>query len=112
MEHTTFETMPKVMDELRNGQSRLEELVGKLLNQQLPKGTEEFMSLKQVCQLTGYAAPTIYGMIGNKSIPHIKRGHRLMFERAAILSWINEGKCKTKAEIEAEADSHLHKIRK
>lgn len=111
MEHTTFETMPSAIDEIRNGQSRLEELVSKLLTQQPQQEKEEFITLKQVCGLTGYAAPTIYGLVGANSIPYFKRGQRLFFDRAAILAWIREGKPKSKAEIEASADAHLQKLK-
>jgi excisionase family DNA binding protein len=107
MEHTTFETLPKAMDELRLGQSRLTELISQLLSYQAPKDKEEFITLKQVCELTGYAAPTIYGLIGKDAIPHFKRGQKLFFERETILKWIKEGKRKTKAEIEAMADAKL-----
>jgi predicted DNA-binding transcriptional regulator AlpA len=109
MENTTFETMPKAIDELRNGQSRLEELVSKLLTQHPQQEKEEFITLKQVCGLTGYAAPTIYGLVGADAIPYFKRGQRLFFDRAAILAWIKEGKRKSKAEIEASADALLKK---
>jgi len=75
---------------------------------QHPKQEEQlFINLKQVCELTGYAAPTIYGLIGKNAIPHFKKGQRLFFERAAILAWIKDGKRKTKAEIEASADEQL-----
>ena len=111
MEHTTFETLPKAMDELRIGQSRLEDLVVKLLDQP-QKGKEDFITLKQVCEITGYAAPTIYGLIGKNAIPHFKRGQRLFFERDAILAWIKEGKRKTKAEIETSADNYLSNRKK
>lgn len=108
MEHTTFETLPKAIDELRNGQIRLAELVGKLIHHQPQQQEEElFINLKQVCDLTGYAPPTIYGLIGKNAIPHFKRGARLFFERAAILSWIREGKRKSKAEIDAAADERI-----
>lgn len=108
---TTFDTMPSAIDELRSGQSRLEELVSKLLSQQSTQEKEEFITLKQVCELTGYACPTVYGLVGKNAIPHFKRGQRLFFDRAEILAWIKEGKNKSKAEIEAEADSHLQKLK-
>jgi|SRR6185312_3215876 len=108
MEQTTFETMPKAIDELRNGQNRLEELVGKLIHQHSPQQEkEEFITLKQVCELTGYASPTIYGLIGKNAIPHFKKGQRLFFDRAAIISWIREGKRKSQTEISANADARL-----
>lgn len=111
MGHTTFETMPSAIDDLRNGQSRLEQLVSKLLNQQPQRDKDEFLTLKQVCELTGYAAASVYGMIGANKIPHFKRGQRLFFDRDAIINWIKEGKRKNKGEIEAEADSRLQKLK-
>ena len=110
MEPITHDTIPKALTYLI---SEVSELKGLLLKQepQPEKDKQEFLTLKQVCELTGYAAPTIYGLIGHNSIPHFKRGQRLFFDREAIINWIKAGKRKSKAEFEADADTHLKKLK-
>jgi predicted DNA-binding transcriptional regulator AlpA len=87
------------------------ELLLKKQEPQPEKDKQEFITLKQVCELTGYAAPTIYGLIGKNAIPHFKKGQRLFFEHDTIIAWIKEGKRKSKTEVEADADKHLQKLK-
>lgn len=110
MEPITHDNIPKALTYLISEVSQLKELLSKQ-DTQPEKDKEEFITLKQVCELTGYACPTIYGLIGKNAIPHFKKGQRLFFEREAIINWIKEGKRKNKGEIEAEADSHLKKLK-
>ena len=110
MEPITHDNIPKALTYLINEVSELKDLFRKQ-EPQPEKDKQEFLTLKQVCELTGYAAPTIYGLIGKKAIPHFKKGQRLFFEHDSIIAWIKEGKRKSKAEIEAEADTHLSKLR-
>jgi len=41
-----------------------------------------------------------------------KQGKRLYFERQTIISWIKEGRKKSNAEIEQEAEAYLSKSKK
>jgi predicted DNA-binding transcriptional regulator AlpA len=110
MESIPFEKMPQIMGQMCQRLENIEALIREQKSQP-ETNKEEFLTLKQVSELTGYACPTLYGLIGKNAIPHFKRGQRLFFDREAIINWIKAGKRKSKAEFEADADTHLKKLK-
>ncbi len=65
------------------------------------------LSIKEASQLLKVAVPTIYHYTSVRSIPFFKRGKRLYFSKDALMEWVKEGKVKTVAEIELEANTYL-----
>jgi excisionase family DNA binding protein len=63
-------------------------------------------------EITGLAKPTIYGLVAQSKIPYMKQGKKLYFSKRELTDWIKQGKRKTIADIEAEADSYLSGKRK
>src|SRR4051794_4464648 len=63
-------------------------------------------------KITGLARPTIYGLVAQSKIPSMKRGKKLYFSRQELTDWIKQGRRKTVADIEVEADSYLSAKRK
>lgn len=45
------------------------------------------------------AASTVYGWVGNRQIPFIRRGKKLIFNKAEIDQWLTDGRVKTVNEI-------------
>lgn len=58
-------------------------------------------------EITGLAKQTIYGLVSEQKIPHMKRGNRLYFSREELTNWIKEGKQQTIEDIEEEANKFL-----
>lgn len=54
------------------------------------KPEKPYLSIEDVCELTGMARQTIYGLTHQKKIPHLKRNGKLLFNREEILRWIEE----------------------
>jgi excisionase family DNA binding protein len=51
--------------------------------------------------------PTWYSKISRNEVPHYKRGKKVYFLKSEIDEWLKQGKCKSNAEIEAEAKAYL-----
>jgi predicted DNA-binding transcriptional regulator AlpA len=51
--------------------------------------------------------PTWYSKISRNEVPHYKRGKKLYFLKSEIDEWLKQGKCKSNAEIEQEAQVYL-----
>lgn len=64
------------------------------------------------CEVTGLARPTIYGLVSQSKIPHMKRGKLLYFSRQELTDWIRTGKRKTIADIQREAAAYVSNKRK
>lgn len=69
------------------------------------------IGIDRVCELTHLSRATVYGLTSAQKIPHTKRGKKLLFDEDEILDWLRQGKRKTLAEIDAEADAHLERLR-
>jgi excisionase family DNA binding protein len=73
---------------------------------------DQLLTIQEVADYLKLAVPSIYGLVSRSSIPCMKRGKRLYFSKNEISEWLKEGKKKTIAELDAEADAYLLKKKK
>ncbi len=52
----------------------------------------EYLTVDEVADYTKYAPGTIYRKVREGGIPHIKKGHKLLFIRNEIDEWIDQGR--------------------
>ncbi|MFM7023096.1 MAG: helix-turn-helix domain-containing protein [Flavobacteriales bacterium] len=64
----------------------------------------EFFNLKEAAAFLKLAGQTIYGFTSKRKIPFLKRGKKLYFKKSDLENWLNQGKKKSRAEIEAELE--------
>src|SRR5205085_11600024 len=70
---------------------------------------DEIGGIELAEKITGLKVPTIYGLVADSKIPHMKRGKKLYFSKNELLGWIRQGRRKTQEEIESEASARLKK---
>ena len=70
---------------------------------------ENLLVFEGALKLTGYAAPTLYAKTAKGEIPHYKKGRKLFFKRSELIKWIEEGRRKTKKDLNELAESYLKK---
>ena len=58
------------------------------------------------------AVTTIYGKVQRHEIPFSRKGKRLVFRQSEIDKWLQSGRVKTSAEIDAQAKQYLIAERK
>ena len=51
----------------------------------------KFLSVQMLGEYIHFSKSSIYKMVGNNSIPHIKLGTRTLFEREQIDKWVKNG---------------------
>lgn len=73
---------------------------------------DEIGSIALALEITGLAKQTVYGLVAQSKIPYMKRGKKLYFSRKELTEWIKQGKRKTLADIEAEADNYISSRKK
>lgn len=79
---------------LHNRLSSIETLLAQalpLLQQSTPTFPENG-GIDLVREITRLSKPRIYALVSKRGIPHSKRGTKLYFNRADLLSWIAVGK--------------------
>ncbi|HLS10527.1 MAG TPA: helix-turn-helix domain-containing protein [Flavobacteriaceae bacterium] len=72
---------------------------------------EKLLSVKETAEFLGLSTATIYSNVSRGTLPHMKRGNRLYFSSLELMEYIKEGRQKTNADIEAEADLHLSTLK-
>lgn len=55
---------------------------------------------------------TIYKLVSQREIPHIKSGKKVLFNKEDILSWLSSGARSTITEIRLKNDDSLRKMKK
>ena len=77
-------------------ESMLKECVRSVLEEHLaapPNDPEpEFLDVTQACQLLHLARQTIYGLTSRGQIPYMKSRHKLVFRKADLIEWVENGK--------------------
>lgn len=80
--------------------SCLEEvLVGRKMSAN-PQSENTLLSLEEAATFLNLGKQTMYGYTSNRTIPFIKRGKKLYFQKDELEKWLMEGKKMTKSEIE------------
>jgi excisionase family DNA binding protein len=74
--------------------------------------TDQIGGINLACEVTGLARPTIYGLVSQSKIPHMKWGKLLYFSRQELTDWIKQGRRKTVSDAEREAEQYVSNKRK
>ncbi|MDR1756998.1 MAG: helix-turn-helix domain-containing protein [Culturomica sp.] len=87
------------------------EQIKTLLHDKQPQAQEgdQWLNLNDLCKYhpDHPAKPTVYAWVGQRLIPYHKKGKKLMFLKSEIDNWLKEGRRKTAAEIQAEAENFI-----
>ncbi|MGI4872109.1 MAG: helix-turn-helix domain-containing protein [Janthinobacterium lividum] len=57
-----------------------------------PTATPELGGIELAEQITRLSKPRIYALVSKRGIPHSKRGNKLYFNRAELLTWVENGR--------------------
>jgi excisionase family DNA binding protein len=73
--------------------TRIEEIVSKQLQSVTPAQKErEYLSVAQAAEFLGLSKQSIYKGTSGNTIPHLKKGGKIWFERARLVKWLQSGK--------------------
>lgn len=110
-ETVTFENMPDAVAFLIRKMDSMENKVQDLLASQPSNGCVTMCLDELIKYLPGHPAKqTVYGWVSEKVIPYHKINNKtLYFIKSEIDEWLSDNKCKTIADIEAEAAEFLAK---
>ncbi len=110
MNTITFDTLPEAVSLIQSKLNRLEQLI---LNQSTPE-TDAWFDIDELCKYHPEkpAKATVYTWVRERRIPFHKNGKKLAFLKSEIDAWIKEGRQKTVAEIQAEAETYLRTPKK
>ena len=88
---------------------RVAERVLDLQNRKTPQeeihDPDEFLTMKQACELLKIAKPTLYALTCKRAIPYFKKGKFIFFKREDLISWMNSGRKNSLEESKADSDN-------
>jgi excisionase family DNA binding protein len=74
---------------------------------------EQLLTIDEVATLLHLTKPTVYSKVSKNELPGVcKQGKRLYFDRQTIIDWIRQGRKKSNAEIDQEAEAYLLNTKK
>ena len=73
---------------------------------------EQLLTVNGAAEFLGLTVPTIYSKCSRNEIPFMKRSKRLYFSSTELMEYLKEGRKKSNAEIEADANAYLSNNRK
>jgi len=103
----TFDQLPKAVTMLTNEISELKRLLLEKVEPQPTEQPEKFLNIQETAQFLNLSVPTIYSKVSKRELPCMKRGKRLYFSSTELIEYIKEGRKKSYAEIEQEAENYL-----
>ncbi len=109
-EGLTLETLPKAFSHLTNEVSEIKRLLLEMSNEK-PTDTDRWFDLNELCiYLPDKPSKfTVYSWVNINAIPVHKGSKKLRFLKSEIDNWLKQGRKKTLAEINNEAESYLTK---
>ena len=104
----SFNDVPKAVAHLIDKVEKIETLL--ITKQPQAEEADQWLNLNDLCKYhpDHPAKPTVYAWIGQRSIPYHRKGKKLMFLQSEIDNWLKEGRRKTAAEIQAEAEQYVN----
>lgn len=73
---------------------------------------DKLLTIQEAAEFLSLSVPTLYSKVSKSELPVMKRSKRLYFSQQELFSYLKEGRQKTNAEIEAEAEGYLTKKRR
>ena len=108
----TFDKLPEAVTNLTKEVRELKQLLISKQQQPPAEQPEQFLTIQEAADFMSLSVPTMYSKVSRSEIPVMKRGKRLYFSLKELTEYLRNGKKKTTAEIEAEADLYLSKNKK
>ena len=111
-EPLTFDNLPEAVTRLTNEVSELKSLLLRKQESTPTKEAEQLLTIKEASDFLKLSVPTIYSKVSKGELPVMKRSKRLYFSSSELMEYLKEGRKKSNAEIEQEAEAYLSNNRK
>jgi excisionase family DNA binding protein len=111
-QNLTFDQLPKAVTMLTKEVSELKRLLIEKQEQPPIAQPEQLFTVQEAAEFLNLTVPTIYSKVSKGELPVMKRSKRLYFSSTELMEYLKEGRKKSNAEIEQEAEAYLSNNRK
>jgi excisionase family DNA binding protein len=103
----THDTLPQGVTTLLKEFREFKNLFFQKQEQPTVEQPEQLLNVQEAAQFLNLTVPTIYSKVSKGELPVMKRSKRLYFSSIELMEYIKDGRKKSNAEIEQEADDYL-----
>lgn len=93
----TFDSMPAALGQLMEQVAHLQRKLDAVTSAS-PAHPSEFLNADEAADLLQLSKQSLYVKTMNRTVPHIKRGKRLYFDRSELIAFIRGGRVRTSTE--------------
>src|SRR5690606_23947087 len=104
--------LPTAVSMLTKEVSELKSLLTKKQEQPPTEQPEKLLTVQETAEFLNLTVPTIYSKVSRGELPVMKRSKRLYFSSTELMEYLKEGRKKSNAEIELEADAYFSNNKK
>ena len=113
MQKLTFEQLPSAISQLFEKVLKIEELLHqKQETGEHQKTDDELLTVEQAAVFLNLKKSSIYSKVSRNELPVMKRSKKLYFSKLELMQYLKDGRVKTNAELEAEAETYLSNNKK
>jgi excisionase family DNA binding protein len=106
-QNLTFDQLPNAVTLLTKEVSELKRLFIEKQEQPPTDLPEQLLTIQEAAEFLSLSVPTMYSKVSKGELPVMKRSKRLYFSRTELMEYVKDGRKKSIAEIEAEAEAYL-----
>jgi excisionase family DNA binding protein len=103
----TFNDLPTAVTILTKEVSELKRLLVQKQEHPPTDTPEQLLTIQEAAEFLSLSVPTMYSKVSKGELPVMKRSKRLYFSRTELMEYVKDGRKKSNAEIEAEAENYL-----
>jgi excisionase family DNA binding protein len=70
--------------------------------------SDRLLNIREAADFLSLTVPTMYSKVSKGELPVMKQGKRLYFSQKELTDYVKDGKRKSTAEIEAEAETYIN----
>ena len=111
-ETLTFNDLPLAVKLLTTQVSELKQLIVEQQKNSINEQPEQLLTIQEAADFLSLTVPTMYSKVSKGELPVMKRSKRLYFSRTELLDYLKDGRKKSNAEIEQEAEAYLSNKKK
>ena len=111
-ENLTFDQLPEAVTMLTKEVSELKRLLIEKQENIPTEQPEQLLTIQEAAKFLNLKVPTIYSKVSKGELPVMKRSKHLYFSSTELLQYLKEGRKKSNAEIEQEAEAYLSNHKK
>lgn len=108
----TFNDLPSAVSMLTKEVGDLKRLLLDKQELSTKEESEKLLTVQEAAQFLNLAVPTIYSKVSKGELPVMKSSKRLYFSNTELMAYLKEGRKKSNAEIEQEAEAYLSNNKK